>query len=333
MGAGVKPELQNEEDPLTAYRQQRDTVDPLTAYRQSKSGGSIVLPPGDTTQDVAEPPKPMRLRPVVVTKREELPKPPAPAASDATRVGPEPVGLAGHLQSHAPGQSGNFANDVAESAMEMVTHPVETAKALGETPFKGGQALGEYVAGRGSKKAAIAGTAQTAAMLLGGPAEKLAEPAVARLVGEAAAPAVTRTALGAATGAVFTPDRPGIGATLGGLAGALSSKGAAAQKRALKMERFAELAKQHPDWFGESTPAEAETRPSRTLANPNAPKATATVAEPESAATEPDFTVEEPTPHDHPAEGCLWWRARAARQGLRGGQGRASNYQSITSNS
>jgi hypothetical protein len=84
----------------------------------------------------------------------------------------------------------------------MVTHPVETAKALAETPFKGGQALGEYVAGRGSKKAAIAGTAQTAAMLLGGPAEKLAEPAVARLVGEAAAPAVTRTALGAATGAL-----------------------------------------------------------------------------------------------------------------------------------
>lgn len=298
MGAGVRPEVQDDEDPLTAYRQQRDTADPLTAYRRSRG---IVLPPGDGEPDIAASPKLKRLRPVVVSKPEELPKPMQAAEPDVTKVGSTPDGLAGQLQTHAPGQSGHFGTDLAESAMEMVTHPVATAKALAETPARAGYALGKYTRGEGSGKEAAVGAAQTAAMLIGGPAEKLAEPVVARLVGEAAAPVVTRTALGAATGAVFTPDRPAIGATLGGAAGALSSKGVAAAQRAERYARFDELAKQHPDWFGESTGAEKETRANHLLANPNA--ATARVIDqPPTAPAEPDFTVDEPNKVPSPIE-------------------------------
>src|SRR3954463_1155057 len=45
---------------------------------------------------------PMRLRPVVVTKPEALPKPMIAAQPDVTRVGPEPVGLEEQLRNEHP---------------------------------------------------------------------------------------------------------------------------------------------------------------------------------------------------------------------------------------
>jgi hypothetical protein len=67
----------------------------------------------------------------------------------------------------------------------------------------------------------------------------------------------------------------------------VSSRGVAAAKRAERQARFDELAKEHPEWFGESTPAE-ETRQSHLLANPNPATATARVIdEPPSAQPNP----------------------------------------------
>jgi hypothetical protein len=237
---------------------------------------------------------PMRLRPVVVTKPEAPPKPMIAAQPDVTRVGPEPVGLEEQLRNEHP----SLLDATVQGVKGMVEHPIDTGIALAKTPFKGGEAVGEYVKGgrlnKGKGRAAAIGAAQTAAMLLGGPTEKLAEPVVARLAGEAAAPLITRTAVGAATGATFSPDRPAVGAIIGGAAGAISSRGVADAKLAERQARFEELARQHPDWFGESTPAAAESRASRILDNPNRVTAKATIAEPEPAQAEPDFTVEEP---------------------------------------
>lgn len=294
MAPSVKPEFPQQDDLDKALseirgKKQPAAADPMdSALAEIRTGGKL----GDIDLRTPAAP-PMRLRPVVVSKPEAPPAPPPIAAADAARVGQEPVGLAGRLLSHAPGQSGHFANDVAESAMEMVTHPVATARALAETPARAGYALGKYTRGEGSGREAAIGAAQTGAMLLGGPAERLAEPVVERLIGEAAAPVVTRTALGAATGATFTPDRPMIGATLGAAGGALSSRGMADEKAAARQARFDELAKQHPDWFGEAIAPEAPKQ----LGDGTVPKvATARIVDEQAPpSNEPDYTVEEPT--------------------------------------
>lgn len=237
---------------------------------------------------------PMRLKPVVVSKPQALPAPPPPAASDVTRVGPEPVGLEEMLRNEHP----SLLDATVRGVKGIVEHPIDAGVALAETPAKGGYAVGEYVKGghlnKGKGRAAAIGAAQTGAMLLGGPAERVGEPIAARLIGEAAAPFVTRTAVGAATGATFTPDRPAVGALLGGAAGAVSSRGVAEANRAGRYSQFEEFARQHPDWFGESTPAAVETRPSRLLGNPNRGQATARVSEAPPPENGPDYTVEQP---------------------------------------
>lgn len=296
MGASVQPEEDELDRALAKIRGQSQAPQPsiddaLAAIRargrKQDAGGDI---------DLREPaPPPMRMKPVVVSTPEELPKPIA-AQPDATRVGPEGLSLAQQMRNEHP----DLLTATAEGAASVVGHPIETGIALAKTPFKGGQAVGEYVKGghlnEGKGRAAAIGAAQTAAMLLTGPGERLAEPVVEAAIGSRLAPLVTRTAVGAAAGAPFTPDRPAVGAILGAAGGAVSSRGVAAEKRAIRKARFEELAKQYPDWFSESTPADVESRANRLLENPNRPKAQATVAEPEPASAEPDFTVEEPTP-------------------------------------
>jgi 2'-5' RNA ligase len=285
MGTSIAPEQDELDKALAAIRSKGPraaSADPMDAalaeIRTGGKPGDIVLP------GTAATPK----RKLGATR----PLAPMPAQQDITRTKASATGgMEEQLQSHAPGQGGNLPNAIAESAMEMVTHPVTTARALAETPARAGYALGKFTRGEGSGREAAIGAAQTAAMLLGGPAERALEPIAARVVGEAAAPIVARAATGAAAGATFSPDRPAIGAIIGGAAGALSGRGKAAEKIARDRARFEDLAKQHPDWLGETLPPE----PPKQLGD-GTPAATATakVTEQPAEPASPDFTVGEP---------------------------------------
>lgn len=236
-----------------------------------------------------------------------IPERPAAAASDATRVGPEPVNLAGLLQQHAPGQSGSRLTNIAETGMELVTHPGATARGMVEQPFRAGMTVGEFGQGRAGGKAAAIAVGQTAAMIGTGPGERLAEPLIERVIGARLAPFATRTAIGAASGSVFTPDDPMVGAALGAIGGAISSRGVAAQKLAERIARMEAWQRMHPDWFSEtpSTPAAAESRQSRLLEDPNRTRASAQIVGDEPTSTEPDYTVEDPLQTMGPFKGAL----------------------------
>lgn len=231
MGVSVQPEREYSSDNPFAPKKGAKKYSPNNPFVTPRDTGDITLPKTEaddvsTKQRAPAPyltgefagihPTPLKL---LVRPPSDLRTGPAPipAAADAVRVKADPSG-SGHL----PGQSESLPNALAESAMETITHPLRTAVEIAETPARAGYALGKYTRGEGSGKEAAIGALQTAVMLGAGPAEKLIEPAAARVLGETAGPIVTRAAVGAGGGAAFSPDRPAVGAILGATIGGAS---------------------------------------------------------------------------------------------------------------
>lgn len=154
------------------------------------------------------------------------------ASADVTRVGPgAPNPQAVDLT------KGNVAERTVGALTSMAAHPISTAAGIVTAPFKAARTAAQFM---GQSAAEVSLPPDIAARALADPeriSEKdallagaqLAVPAAGgRLIGAMASPiakAMATTATGAATGAVYAPEDPVVGAIIGGGAGAAASVG------------------------------------------------------------------------------------------------------------
>lgn len=223
--------------PLPA--EQAGDPDLYSQYLQEKAGGAgTATPPSDGdlysqyVKEKATSPSTYGLEPATATvPPPRKPKPgvykspiPAPivAQPDVTETRKTTGGLASHLLTENP----DPVTAVATAVGGMVEHPLELAENIAMTAPRAGAAWSDVLKGTGTVKEAGIQTLQAIALGAAGPAEKAVAARLLSTLGEKLGGAVASTVVGAGAGATFTPEKPWLGALLGGAGGATRIPGA-----------------------------------------------------------------------------------------------------------